>query len=356
MRDGKKTKRSLGPYPRISLADARRLAENPPEKTPKPVPVTTVAGLLADWARTETRKDMPTLTRRVEMYAASLLPLPITDISKSAIVSVLEATRATGKIRTAGDLFSTLKRLFDYALDHELIAANPMAALKKSKYGNNGEEGDRVFSVEEIPLFMTKIRQHLPVKYWRILLLQLSCATRIGETCLAKIEHFDLNARTWFIPAKNNKSKRDFTVYLSDFALDVAKSAMAERSTSAGYLFPGRDPEAPISPKSIAKTILDKQAGGLPRPNRPKDTAALLMPGGLWTSHDVRRTSATLMRSSRVAVDIVEACLNHLENDRMKRIYHRHQTAGEMRAAWAALSDRLHKFESASQLPEARKK
>ena len=346
MRNGKKTKRSLGPYPRISLSDARKLAENPPEKTlnqPAP-PVVTVASLLTDWAGTETRKDIETQKRRVEMYAAPLLPLPVVNVTKANIVTTLESTRGTGKTRTSGELFSTLKRVFDYAVDHELIVVNPMSPLKKSKYGNNGEEGERVFSVEEIPIFLTKIRQHLPVKYQQVLLMQLSCSTRIGETCLAEIQHFDMNACTWFIPAENNKSKRDFIVYLSDFALTVAKAAIAERTS--GFLFCGRIPELPISPKTIMKTILDKQNGGLPRLNRPRDTSALQMPGGAWSSHDVRRTSSTLMRSAGVASNIVEECLNHVEDNRMKRIYHRHETAEEMRAAWSILSARLLDFEA----------
>jgi hypothetical protein len=38
---------------------------------------------------------------------------------------------------------------------------------------------------------------------------------------------------------------------------------------------------------------------------------------------------------------VIERCLNHTEQDRMKRIYQRHSYQEEMREAWRLLGDRL---------------
>ena len=43
----------------------------------------------------------------------------------------------------------------------------------------------------------------------------------------------------------------------------------------------------------------------------------------------------------KVAPDVVERCLNHVEQNRMKRVYQRHDYATEMKQAWQLLGDRL---------------
>ena len=68
---------------------------------------------------------------------------------------------------------------------------------------------------------------------------------------------------------------------------------------------------------------------------------ALILPGGKWTAHDLRRTGSTIMAELGVRPDVIERCLNHTEQDRMKRIYQRHSYHEEMREAWRLLGDRL---------------
>jgi hypothetical protein len=47
-------------------------------------------------------------------------------------------------------------------------------------------------------------------------------------------------------------------------------------------------------PKSIAKQVKDRVRSE-PLSNRTKATGALLLSGGAWTPHDLRRTGATMM-------------------------------------------------------------
>jgi hypothetical protein len=42
-----------------------------------------------------------------------------------------------------------------------------------------------------------------------------------------------------------------------------------------------------------------------------------------------------------VQPEVIERCLNHTEQNRMKRIYQRHNYAAEMANAWRLLGDRL---------------
>lgn len=62
---------------------------------------------------------------------------------------------------------------------------------------------------------------------------------------------------------------------------------------------------------------------------------------GKRMTHDLRRTGATLMAALGVRPDVIERCLNHAEENRMKRTYQRHSWAPEMAEAWRLLGDRL---------------
>ena len=73
---------------------------------------------------------------------------------------------------------------------------------------------------------------------------------------------------------------------------------------------------------------------------------ALLLPGGKWTPHDLRRTGATIMTALGVLPEVAERCLNHTEENTVKRIYQRHSYAVEMADAWKRLGTYLEKLTS----------
>jgi integrase len=74
---------------------------------------------------------------------------------------------------------------------------------------------------------------------------------------------------------------------------------------------------------------------------RTKQTNALALAGGQWRPHDLRRTGATLMAELGVLPDVIERCLNHTEQTKVKRIYQRARYEEPMRKAWQLLGDRL---------------
>ena len=68
---------------------------------------------------------------------------------------------------------------------------------------------------------------------------------------------------------------------------------------------------------------------------------ALVLSGGKWTPHDLRRTGATLMGDLGISSDVIDKCLNHTEENKMKRTYQRQKLEKEQAQAWCALGDRL---------------
>ncbi|MNG18515.1 Phage integrase family protein [compost metagenome] len=74
---------------------------------------------------------------------------------------------------------------------------------------------------------------------------------------------------------------------------------------------------------------------------RSSKAQALLLPGGKWTPHDLRRTGATVMTAQGVLPEVAERCLNHTEENKIKRTYQRHSYTTEMAEAWYKLGKHL---------------
>ena len=68
---------------------------------------------------------------------------------------------------------------------------------------------------------------------------------------------------------------------------------------------------------------------------------ALILPGGRWTPHDLRRTGATMMVALGVLPGVADRCLNHREQNRIRRTYFGHAYETEQREAWSILGARL---------------
>ena len=86
---------------------------------------------------------------------------------------------------------------------------------------------------------------------------------------------------------------------------------------------------------------LSEKRKKIPYSNYEPKSNALMLSGGEWTPHDLRRTGATLMQSLGIMPEVIERVLNHTEQNRVKRIYQRHDYADEMRQAWEALGKLL---------------
>ena len=73
-----------------------------------------------------------------------------------------------------------------------------------------------------------------------------------------------------------------------------------------------------------------------------KATEALTLPEcGKWTAHDLRRTAATLMAGLGVSGNVIDECLNHVIESRVRRTYVRDRRPAEQATAFDALGAKL---------------
>lgn len=306
----------------------------------------TVGDLFDRWATVDLirRKDGGKEVRR--MFEKDVLPiighLAVEDVRKGHITGVTDALLARGVTRMAKQIFSLIRQMFRFAVDRDIIEADPTASIRKAKIGGKDVERERVLSEDEVRALHRQIPgAGMLVTTEAAIWICLATCCRIGELLKARWAHVDLNGGTWRIPAENSKNGKAHTVFLSAFAVEQFRR-VREINGAAPWCYPDRTGERAVSDKTITKQLGDRQRSADQRMSgRSKSTGSLALPNGKWTPHDLRRTGATLMTKLGVIPEVAERCLNHTEEIRVKRIYQRHSYEGEMREAWHLLGERL---------------
>jgi integrase len=313
-----------------------------------------------------------------QQFARHVLPgigtVPIEDITKADLLALLDAQTIAGKSRTANVLLADLKQMLAFALDRDIIKLNPLASVKKSKIGGKDTERERVLSVEEIKLLTTR---SLPPRLYAAIWLTLATGARVGELMGAvwadalptdatarreraeallqiadsagcKFGIVNLENRSWYLPT--TKNQRDHTIHLSAFAVEQFLKLRQLREVLQGdihgglspWVFPATDNHKPVHVKSFGKQLADRQRSPEARlQGRTLQTHALTLPGGRWTAHDLRRTTATRMADLGFGESVIDEALNHITASRMARVYVRSRRLDDQAKAFNALGDSL---------------
>jgi integrase len=318
----------------------------------------TVKQLFERWERLElkARKDQGAEVRR--SFEKDVLPeigdVVAEDVKRSMIAACLDRVVERGAPIIARNLLGDLRQMFGFAIKREYVEHDPTSHLKCDDFGRKVER-DRVLGDAEIKLLPEKLagasmQETSIAAVW----IMLSTCCRVGEISQARWEHIDLVAGTWWIPPANAKNSKEHTVVLSDFAkvhFQTLRRLVDEASVDkngtkveepSSWVLPASHRDGHVCLKSLAKQIGDRQRGdNAPMKNRCMRTQALVLPKGKWTPHDLRRTGATLMGKLGVRPDVIEKCLNHVEQNRLVRIYQKQMLLEEQAVAWRLLGERL---------------
>ena len=230
--------------------------------------------------------------------------------------------------------------MFRFAVTSDFIEFDPTASLGITKTTTKPTERDRTLSELEIRALARQLPNANLLKSTECAIwIALSTACRIGELSKAKFSDLDIENRCWQIPKENSKNKKAHKIYLSDFALEQFK-ILTSFATNDTWLFPNRDGSSHVCEKSITKQVGGRQTENI-LSNRSKDNQALILTGGKWTPHDLRRSGATIMGDLGINSDVIDKCLNHTEENKMKRTYQHQKLEDQKAHAWQVLGDRL---------------
>lgn len=269
--------------------------------------------------------------------------IAVEDIRKAHINMVLNPILERGANRMAKVILSLLRQMFRFAQDQGLVEFDPTASIRKSKIGGADNIRDRILADKEIRELLALIPNANLLKSTEAAIwIMLSTLARIGETSKAEWSHINLDAATWVIPAKNSKNGLSHEIHLSPFAIKQFNALLAIKSSDR-WVFPNNNDSSHVNVKSITKQIGDRQkpSGAKTLQGRTKLNDSLTLSNGKWTSHDLRRTGATIMGELGIDDNIIEKCLNHIEKNRIKRTYQHQRRKTHQINAWDKLGEHL---------------
>lgn len=307
----------------------------------------TIRDLFEHWMKIDltNRKDNGVEVRR--MFEKDIFPqignMYAADVKKSDIIKIIDDLLARKVPRMARVVFSLLRQMFRFALDRDLVDQDPTATIRKSRTFGKDNERDRVLTEDEIKVLAKVIpNAGLLLTTETAIWITLGTCCRIGELLTAQWQHIDFTKRTWTIPAEHSKNGNAHTIFLSDF---VVEQFQRIHSINGKYkwCYPNSKKDNYVNSKTITKQLTDRQRNSKNEilTGRTQKSDSLLLPNGKWTPHDLRRTGATIITSLGVLPEVADRCLNHIEENKIKRTYQRYSYTKEKQDAWNLLGKYL---------------
>jgi integrase len=337
---------SLGRYPGISLAQARRLATAAlgdlvsgvhPKQRERERQGNTFAALVERFLHRPAATKLRTAAAIEGVISRHLVPRwgarPAAEIRRADVIAMLEAIDRESGPYAASKALTLASSVFRFGITREYVENNPCHLIKPSDFVGEMAPRQRVLTEAEIALVWEaakgEIRNGIESTYpagpfARFLLLT---AVRRSEGAHMTWNEVDLDAALWIVPAQRTKSGIPHEVPLSDIAADLLRSL--PRFADGDFIFSTTGGRIPIKDFSQFKTAIDRRA-------------AKLAPPGLanWRFHDLRRTARTNLASLGVAPFIAELILGHTQKG-VHAVYDVHRYQAEKREALERWASRL---------------
>jgi integrase len=334
---GRLRRMTLGTYPHMTLAAAHKAhaaaraavkqGEDPAAKQVQArheaLRAPTVAQLAQEYLERWAKPHKRSWREDERILVKDVLPIwgrrKASEIHRREVIALLDAIHDRGAPVQANRTLACIRKLFNFALQRDLIEANPCALVKAP---GKEHRRDRSLSAEEIDRFWTGL-SNTPM--WPgtalVLKLQLVTAQRKGEIILMCWE--DISNDTWTIPAERSKNRLPHRVPLSPLALELL--SQAKQLGASTWVFAGLKPSAHINGNSVDHALL--------RSRQVLELTDL-------TPHDLRRTAASHMTGMGISRLVVAKILNHAESG-VTSVYDRHAYDAEKRQALDAWGHKL---------------
>lgn len=338
---------SFGPYPLVTIAEARQKREEAKKqildgldpanekrtaRAQAELEARTTFGLIADeyierMVQNGSAESTLSKTRwLLKDLAASLETRPIREITPAELLALLTRIEKTGRRETARRLRGTIGSVFRYAIVTLRADADPTVPLHGALQAPKVAGRAAITDERRFGALLRAIDEYdgWPTIAAAMKFLILTCV-RPGEVRGAVHAEFGLEAAIWRIPAERMKMRQQHAVPLSRQALAVLEE-VRPISAPDGLVFPSiRTVRRPISDNAM-NTALRRMGYG-------KDEV---------TAHGFRATASSILNERGYDPDVIEAVLAHQDRNSIRRAYNR-ATYWEQRVTlmqeWADLLD-----------------
>ncbi len=327
--EGKQKTLSFGPYPVVTLQEARDLRtkakrllrqEIDPggvQKTRKsrrrgraPTTFDVIADEFLEKRRLEGLAET-TLTKKawlLDFAREELGIMPISDVRPRDVLAVLRAVESKGNYETAKRLRTTIGEVFRFAVATLRAETDPTPVLRGALISPKVRHMPAII---EAPKFARLIRA-----IWRYegrgksasaLKLMALLFPRPGELRKATWSEIDFKTSTWTIPAARMKMRREHKKPLPPAALHILLD-LRSTNNPRDLVFPATtNPQRPMSENTMNFAL-----------------QRLGFPGEEMTPHGFRASASTFLNESGLwNPDAIEAELAHVDTRSARSIYNR---------------------------------
>jgi integrase len=351
---GKRRTASLGAYPAVGLAVARKLRDgikgqlaeglDPAAAKRAAAVAATVAAentfrAIADEYQAKLKREgraVRTLEkiRWLLDFADSVIGRrPISTITPAEVLEVLRRVEKRGRHETARRLRSTIGSVFRYAIATARAENDPTIALRGALTTPTVTPRAAVTDEKQLGALLRAIDGYggQPSTHAALRLMPI-LFPRPGELRAADWAEFDLDAAVWTVPAARTKMRRPHRVPLPGQAVAILRELHA---------ITGRGKLAFPSVRTVLRPISENTLNAaLRRMGYAQDEV---------TSHGFRATASTLLNESGLwNPDAIERQLAHVEGNAVRRAYARGEHWDERVRMMQWWADRLDGLRGAS--------
>lgn len=309
---GKQKTATLGRWPSVSLADARRRNA---EFVASGANKVTFEHAARQWLAVK----LPTLTnpkhqaqvqQTLEEFVLPMLgTVPLDRITRRQLVETVQAIDARGTTETAHRVAGRITAVLDFAVDSGWMETHAGAGLTRVLTARTVKRPMPCIAVDEAPALLQDIDNYQEViTRWALQLLSLTFV-RTSELRGMRWGELIENGAVWLIPAERMKRRVPHVVPLSAQAravLDKLRDVRGGAVHDDDLVIPSVRPGKPISENTLL--------------------FALYRMGwrGKMTGHGFRAlASSVLNEQSPFSADVIERQLAHKETDAVRAAYHR---------------------------------
>jgi integrase len=339
-----RTNLSLGKYPNLSLADARREAQSFKSLLAKHVDpkvyvieqarkegiahLTTFEVVANKWL-TLKRENISAsyykkITSRLQLHVYKKLgKTPLHKVNAVDTIEILEPLAKEGKLETIDNICGWLNEIMVYAVNTGLIFSNPLSGIRKA-FNAPKTVNLPTLKPEELPDLMLVLENASvkpPTKY--LIHWQLHTMVRPGEAAGTLWDEINIKKALWTIPAERMKKNRSHVVPLSTQMMDLLET-LKPMSGYGKFVFPGHtNPNTPINSQTANMAL--KRMGFK----------------GRLVSHGLRALASTTLNEQGFNPDVIEAALAHVDQNTIRATYNRAEYIEQRREMMQWWSDHV---------------
>jgi len=323
----------LGPYPVLSLAQARKHAKDllaDATKGSDPASIRsanrnaeTFAQLAAAYIKKLVSRKKRSSGESERIVRRELLPAwksrKAKDITRRDIQDLTQGIAERAPYMANRSL-SVVRQIFKYGVEGSWLELSPCQGIPRP---GDEKRRQRFLDIDEL----TSVSQTLqkdPTSTGTILMLQLLTAQRVGEVRQMQVADLDLARGWWTIPSEFSKNEKSHHVPLSAAALSILTPRV--EAAKGRWVFPSHtDKSRPVGYPTIHYAVrrISKAAG---------------VTG--WRSHDLRRTVGTHLTGGGLTRFVLSRILNHTDAV-VTGVYDMYEYDNEKKAALDAWGRRM---------------